>query len=70
MTLRRKSPCRFEGCENMTGGLTGYCPEHVNVAYPCSEPGCTSRCAAYTKRGYCAEHRKLGDRLYRKGFRE
>jgi hypothetical protein len=54
----------------MTGGLTGYCPEHLNVAYPCSEPGCTSRCAAYTKRGYCAEHRKLGDRLYRKGFRE
>ncbi len=69
MSTPRVYPCRFEGCTDSTRGSRGYCARHVNVALPCLEEGCKNRCAAYTKRQYCAEHRIIGDRLYRKGFR-
>jgi len=64
-----RDACQYEGCTNHGGYLSGYCNDHVNIAYKCVADDCTARVAAYSRSRCCRKHRSLGVRLLRKAFK-
>lgn len=64
--MSTSEPCKFEGCRISAKGLTGFCFEHVLVAYPCVVEECKNRVAAHSRSRCCADHRREGVRRLRK----
>lgn len=64
-----REECRFEGCKEPGGYISGYCKAHVNTAHPCMIGGCGNRVAAHSRSRCCKAHRREAVTMKRKGLK-
>ena len=64
-----RDPCRFEGCTEYGGYISGYCRNHVNKAHKCMIDDCKNRVAAYSRSRCCREHKKQAIHLLKGAFK-
>lgn len=52
-------PCLAPSCSKISGRHSGFCVDHVRMAFDCCFDGCGAKVAAWNMKLLCKEHRWL-----------